>query len=92
MQPQTAPSLGRIVHFTCDSGTAAKINLLEGQRYSVGDKVAGMITYIDKNNASHLTLFPAADEMLTIPAVPFSSNNQPGTWNWPERVSEAQAA
>lgn len=92
MQPGIAPSLGRIVHLACDTEAATKLNRLGGRRYNVGDKVAGIVTRALDNHACNLTLFPDAEETLFMPNVPFSAGGQPGTWSWPERVSEQAAA
>lgn len=93
MQPAFAPSLGRTVHFTCDTNAAAKLNAVGGRRYNIGDKVAGIITHPLDNNAANLKLFPdATDECLFMSAIPFSAGNQPGTWNWAERIGEAEQA
>jgi hypothetical protein len=87
----TAPTLGRIVHFNVSTETAAKLNQLGGKRYNVGEKVPAMITGLAEHNACYLTLFPAlSDEMIAVPPVAFSTGNQPGTWNWPERIAETQ--
>jgi hypothetical protein len=87
------PSLGRIVHFTVDSPTATKLNAIGGRRYNVGDKVAGIITRPLDNHTCNLMLFPDAEETVFVGNVPYSTGGtQPGTWTWPERIGEAQAA
>lgn len=86
---QTA-TLGRIVHFTCDTNVSQKLNQLGGKRYNVGDKVPGIVTSAGENNVCNLKLMPDADDTLQIPHVPFSTGGQPGTWAWPERTGTGE--
>ena len=92
MNPGQTPTLGRIVHFTCDHEAATKLNQLGGKRYNISEKVAGVITRALDNNGCSLMLFPDADEVLHLSSVPFSTTNQPGTWSWPERIGETKEA
>jgi hypothetical protein len=86
-------TIGRIVHFTVDTERAMKLNQLGKKRYNTGEKIAAMICGIGENGECYLTLFPpGSDEMLAVSGIPFSTGNQPGTWNWPERVGEAEEA
>jgi len=88
-----APTLGRIVNFTCDTNAATKLNQVGGRKYNIGDVVPGMVTYPLENRAANLKLFPdGTDECLHLSGVPYSSGSQPGTWSWPaqtEAVAEA---
>ncbi|SRR6266542_698593 len=90
MNPTPAPSLGRIVHFSCNVDVAAKINKSGGtRRYNVSDKVAAMITGLGDNHTCFLTLFPVGHEtLIAISGIPYSSGAQQGTWSWPERTGE----
>jgi len=92
MNPGQPPSLGRIVHFTVDNVSAAKLNQLGGRRYAVSEKCAAIITRVQDNNACNLTLFPDADEILHVSNVAYSTGGQPGTWSWPERIGDAVEA
>jgi hypothetical protein len=92
MQPGIAPTLGRIVHFTVDTNAATKLNQIGGRRYNIGEKVAGIVTRPLDNHSCNLTLFPDAEETMFLANVPYSAGNQPGTWNWAERIGEAEQA
>ncbi len=92
MNPGTAPSLGRIVHYTVDTQAATKLNALGGKRYNVSEKIPGMIVRLHENNACNLTLFPDAGDTIHFSNVPYSAGNQPGTWTWTERSGEQQEA
>ena len=92
MQPGIAPTLGRIVHYTCDPQTAQKLNQLGGRKYNVGDIVPGMVVRTTENNSVSLKLHPEAEDDLLISNIAFSTGGQPNTWNWPERVGETHEA
>jgi hypothetical protein len=90
---QAKATIGRVVHFTVDTERAMKLNQLGRHRYNTGEKLPGMITGAGENGDCFLTLFPiGSEELLATSQVPFSTGNQPGTWNWPERVEEAKDA
>ena len=92
MQPTQKPTLGRIVHYTCNPDTAGRLNALGGRKYNVNDIVPGIIVRAGDNNQCNLTLFPDADQVYHIAGVAFSNQGQPGTWGWPERIGEEAAA
>jgi hypothetical protein len=89
---KTRPFLGRTVVLNVDTPIAGKLNQLAGRRYNVGDPCAGIVTRVLDNNACNLTLFPDAEEILHVSAVPFSSGNQPGTWTWTEEEATGMGA
>ncbi len=90
MNPGTAPSLGRTIHFNVDASAAAKLNQIGKRRYNVGDKCPGVVTHTLENNAANLSLFvDGADEIMPLQNVPYSTTNQPGTWTYPEAIGEA---
>jgi hypothetical protein len=83
-------TIGRIVHFTVDTERAMKLNQLGKKRFNTGEKVAGIVTRTGENGECSLTLFPeGVEELFCVGGIPFSAGNQPGTWNWPERVEQA---
>lgn len=92
MQPQITPTLGRIVHYSCDTNIAGKLNQLGGRKYNVGDIVPGIVTRTGENNVTSLMLFPDAEEPFHVSQIAFSTGNQPNTWNWPERAGTQQEA
>jgi hypothetical protein len=81
---------GRIAHFTVDTERAMKLNQLDKKRFNTGEKVPGIVTRAGENSDCSLTLFPeGVEELFCVGGIPFSAGNQPGTWNWPERVEQA---
>lgn len=74
------PSIGRIVHYSDDQGTACN---------------AAVVTAVIESNAGHVALrvFPAemlADEWLS--DVPYSATpGHIGTWHWPEGTRDHDA-
>ncbi|MCU1338858.1 MAG: hypothetical protein JWO19_4439 [Bryobacterales bacterium] len=85
-------ALGRDIHFTVDRAASEKLNQIGGRRYNIAETVPGKIVRVLDNNACNLMLFPDADEVLHLSAVPFSASAQPGTWTWPERMAGTQEA
>jgi hypothetical protein len=86
-------TIGRIVHFNVDTDRAMKLNQLGKKRFNTGDKLAGIVTGCGENGECSLTIFPpGSEELLAVSGIPYSAGNQPGTWNWPERVGEAEEA
>lgn len=87
------PTIGRIVHYVPTSEIARKIHGLGGPSNIPGYRIAAVIVGTHDNDACNLTLFPdVATDLMYLPTVPFSTGNQPGTWNWPERIGEAEVA
>ena len=92
MHPGISPTLGRIVLFNVNPDAATKLNSIGGRKYNVGDKVPAMVVRPLDNNACNLTLFPDAEEIMHLSAIPYSSAAQPGTWSWLQREGEAEQA
>lgn len=88
------PTLGRIVVVICDAEIAEKLNktIVGGHHYKLGERVAAMVVGLNDNNAIGARLFPNGPGDLYLNSVPFSTGNQPGTWNWPDRISDTQEA
>lgn len=87
-------SLGRIVMITVDADTATKLaKLATVHHYTVGQKLPGLVVGAMENNSISAKLFPDGPNDLYLTGIPFSTGNQPGTWNWPDRIgAEEQAA
>jgi len=83
-------TLGRIVMFIVDADTASKLAKLGTvHHYVIGQKLPGLVVGVNENNSVSAKLFPDGPTDLYLTGIPFSAGNQPGTWNWPDRIADA---